>query len=275
MLDRMHAPVLEINEIQHFLQHISFNTHVILDLDNTVMEPLGMIAGSDQWFTQVCNRALQMKEPMLSVINIYHAVQHQLKMQPVEDKVIKLIKYLQSIGIPVLALTARGQTLKETTIRQLQEIGINFHDIIFCDGGHKGDCLATYYGDELPSHILIVDDKEKHALHVKTKMETRGVRVSALRYGFLDDKVAAVDMEIAKNELTNMRDTFLPSTQLIMAKLGVITGDINDATIHHMNPASPIVITQHKASPLPDSLENSCNTSISQHSVSTRNPGFN
>lgn len=240
MFRNKESQVLDSQSIRDILKLITHESWVILDLDNTVMESL-LELGSDQWFTKLIEHACHhMPENTTSavalVITIYQAVQHHIQTQAVEPEVVNLIKALQDVGIPVLALTARDHSLIETTFRQLDEIGIDFSKnqhghrptvslgnnpknaatyhggIIFCNGNDKGECLSAFLEKctKHPRHVVMVDDKQKHLSHVRTAVEALQIRFDGLRYGLLDTKVKNIDMKKAHAQLIHLKDK-LPS----------------------------------------------------------------
>ena len=169
--------VTSTDHINTLLKKCSYDTWVIVDLDNTVMEAHddhdGL--GSDQWFEHIFKHSLTVVNDKAQaknlVMTIYNEVQMQTKMQPVDKKIGLIIRRLQHIGIPVIALTARGVELEESTVSQLNSINIHltkFFDnkpilskvndnevhfkngIVFCAGGNKGDAISQLLEDMVP-----------------------------------------------------------------------------------------------------------------------------
>nr|WP_028387605.1 DUF2608 domain-containing protein [Legionella fairfieldensis] len=151
--------IKETLTIKTALKNISYDTWLVLDLDNTVMESV-LEVGSDQWFTNLVDYAMKVfldqREATRLALLIYGAVQVHVRTKAVEPGIVKIIKALQDIGIPVFALTARDIAIKQSTIRQMEAIGIDFSrncinvnnpsyekGIIFCNGKNKS--VATIY----------------------------------------------------------------------------------------------------------------------------------
>src|SRR5437667_9774476 len=112
------SKLVKSQSIRDILNLTKFNTWVMLDLDNTVVESLFEL-GSDQWFskliTYACeneskntqsaareNESKNTQSAAEQVIDLYTAVQHHLRMKTVEPIVVTLIKALQDIGVPVI-----------------------------------------------------------------------------------------------------------------------------------------------------------------------------
>lgn len=220
------AQVVESNQIRDILKLLSFDSMLLLDLDNTVMEAAHEL-GSDQWFSNlfVVLKQLQLENLIKDMIELYHAVQHHVRTKPVEPYVVKLIKSLQDIGIPVLGLTSRSHVLADTTLRQLQEIGIDLRKkIIFCDGRDKGLCLqeALLQCSTLPKHLIMVDDKKSHVDSVKKIADDLGIAYHGIRYGFLDEKIKEIDMQNAHVQLSQIKHKLPSSTHAIIEKLNLM-----------------------------------------------------
>jgi len=228
MIGRITSGIYQSNNIREVLKYCSFDSWLVLDLDNTVYECLEEL-GSDQWFTCFMEYAARIvideAEAFNLVIAIYDAVQYHINHKTVEPNIINIINAFQAIGIPVLGLTARSNRICVITQHQLTSLGIDFsrswdslpfalgklnnqtpvfHDgIIFCDGMDKGVCLDLFFKQTrlMPKAVVMADDKEKHLLAVKRVIENAGGRFIGVRYGCLDEKVARVDFQKATAEL--------------------------------------------------------------------------
>ena len=241
----MFGKIEEINAVNDALKRVSYNTWLVLDLDNTVMES-SLELGGDQWFTSLLDHA-NLSEPdkklaFLSVIAIYHAVQAYIRAKAVEPEIVTIVKALQHIGIPVLGLTARDYSIRHSTIRQLDDIGIDFsinpieqvdeagyeHGIIFCSGGDKGVALKRFLeGCRLrPQHVVMLDDREKHLQHVKVAVEGLGITFDGLRYGFLDEKVSQFDKRTASHQLSHLKERLPPAVQDSIDRLRILPDDL-------------------------------------------------
>jgi hypothetical protein len=248
MYTRKLSAIYQSRNIRDILRHCSYNTLLILDLDNTVIEPVQEL-GSDQWFTCFMEYAIKLTldkaEAFSLVITIYNAVQQHVRHQTVEANVINLLRTLQAIGIPVLGLTARSDMIAKHTLQQLLDNGIDFSrywgnahiklmqagdkiavfndGIIFCSGLDKGKCYRAFsilHGGT-PSDVLMADDKESNLLVVKAAVEAEGSTFVGLRYGFLDEKVAAVDLEKANLELIQISHLLPEAARAAMIKLKI------------------------------------------------------
>lgn len=247
--------IQESFSMSDILKVMGFDSWLILDLDNTVMESR-IELGSDQWFTKLIEHAPQVipnkDEAIASVISVYHAVQKHVRTQEVEPNISYIIKALQDIGIPVLALTSRSESIAESTFRQLHDIGIDFSKnhhlnddrvelgadmtdqclyhkgIIFCGGNEKGKCLTVFLEqcDKRPPHVVMVDDKEKHLTHVKHAIESFGIRFNGFRYGLLDEKIKQFEIKSAHVQLAHIQDKLSSDAKVAVKKLKLIPSDV-------------------------------------------------
>ncbi len=241
----MFGKIEEIKAVNDALKRVSYNTWLVLDLDNTVMES-SLELGGDQWFTSLLHHA-NLSEPdqelaFLSVISIYHAVQAHIRAKAVEPEIVTIINALQHIGIPVLGLTARDLSISHSTIRQLADIGIDFSNnpieqvdgsfyeqgIIFCSGGDKGAAFKRFLERcrNQPQHVVMLDDREKHLQHVKVAVEALGISFDGLRYGFLDAKVLQFDRQTASHQLAHLKERLPPTVQASIDRLHLIPDDL-------------------------------------------------
>lgn len=240
--------IYQSNNIRDILKYCTYNTWILFDLDNTVCEPIQDL-GSDQWFTSFFEYAatvtLDKAEAFSLVITVYDAVQQHVSHRAVEPGIVRLIYLLQEAGVPVLGLTARSNRITERTLQQLGEIGIDFsrywgkahidlsvegkqtpvfhNGIIFCDGLDKGKCFKSFsdYIDFFPPAVVMADDKEKHLHAVNKVVENAGGSFVGLRYGYLDEKAAGLDLSRATVELTNISHLLPEGAREAIAKLKV------------------------------------------------------
>ncbi|MEO8402532.1 MAG: DUF2608 domain-containing protein [Gammaproteobacteria bacterium] len=215
------------------------NALIIFDLDNTVMKPVNINdLGSDQWFakfiTQCFNVISNRYEALSTAVTIRNAIHKYIRMNPVEWNVANIIKSLQEASIPVLALTARGPSIIETTEKQLQSIDVDFSKqwintrtriefdkvkqsspvyqkgIIYCDGADKGVSLRMYLQAIRFSadNYIMVDDTEKNLVCVENSVKELGKSFVGLRYSYLDKAISSFDMSKATAKLSQLSSLF-------------------------------------------------------------------
>ncbi len=206
----------------------SQDTLMVFDLDQTVFEVPGTYV-NDFWFANMLNhaRALGYDDDgaLRAVVPLYEKRMAEAPaVAPVEVDTIGVIRTLQEKGIPVVALTARGQNLASSTIQQLNSIGIDFsktsitpynisfslkapavlrNGVMFCASNSKGEALkallnATAY---TPKKIVFVDDNEKHVQAVMKAVTDLNMEFVGIRYSHLDEKVKQFVLDDASKSL--------------------------------------------------------------------------
>ncbi|MBI5346558.1 MAG: DUF2608 domain-containing protein [Chlamydiae bacterium] len=218
--------IRNIKEIQSYL--LEEETLVVLDLDNTVIEPVQSL-GSVQWF---CNRIKEFQNKGFTREKAFElaypewfAVQAITKVKPVEKDTAQFIQSLQK-NFKVLALTSRGPDLIFPTVRQLNSINIDLsstfphlkeivfesenetifkNGILFANRLNKGIILYQFLKliNYFPKVIVFIDDCEKHVKEVEQAFFRTNVSFVGLRYGFLDDKVKNFDKVTADLQFAN------------------------------------------------------------------------
>ncbi len=199
-----------IIEIKHFSQAIDFispDSLVLLDIDNTVLEPTHENQqGSDQWFSTLLG---QHPTPEQAIAQYCSAVL-TCPMQLVEPDIPAILNTIQQRA-QLLGFTMRSMVLAPCTTYYLKEFGIDlgshipdqgfmidgihpvllYHNIIFCQGQKHGSTLLHIL-DALalqPTTIVMIDDKIRYLKLIEHACQQRGINFIGLRYGFLDKKV--------------------------------------------------------------------------------------
>ncbi len=247
--------IIESTNIKDLLKFCAPGKTLVLDLDNTVIEPEDHHdeLGSDQWFVAFLSHAksLPLEENLdaaVFVIAIYHAVQHHVQLKLIQpDEIKEVMKAYLDLGNHVLFLTARGSAIREPTLRQLRRNGIDLSthwgaeaivldigdgDIehapvfksggIFCGGKPKELCLKTFMSMlEKVLDVVMADDKEKYLKAVIKMVQEHGGTAVGLRYGRLDEKVKQHDFPKAQRRLDELSPHLAPEAQEAMAVLGL------------------------------------------------------
>lgn len=246
------SKILESYDIKDLLNYLNHDCWLILDLDNTVIEPEDnhQEMGGDQWFVSYLNYASQIsleenESHVALVLAVYHAVQHFVSLKLVQPEVAEMIKRYQSAGRSVLALTARGPEIVEPTLRELNRLDIDFSvgwgengealldigetknppifkkGVLFCGGKPKEVCLKALLDllGETPN-VLMVDDKVKY-LELMQKMVQEsydGIAVG-LHYRRLDEKVKNHNFAAAQQKLLEIHEQLPDQAKEAIAKL--------------------------------------------------------
>lgn len=214
----------EIDSIERIWEHVTSDSLVILDLDDTVIEPQQTLGG-DKWFYDLIDQRRAAGHTLEAALELalqdWTEVQHHVTMKPVEPRTHLVIRKLQAGGNRVIGLTARDSTLADRTIQQLSKIGVDFkispisrksvildektnlryHEgIIFVgETKKKGQALLKFLDHHRvrPKHVIFLDDKEKHVRCVEETLNELGITHVALWYKGAEAKNSAYNRDIA------------------------------------------------------------------------------
>lgn len=223
----------EIVEVKHFSdikRHLSSDTLVILDIDNTLITPIQEV-GTDQWFChrrdwyelQGCNSGDALEYALAE----WEAVQNITKVMAVEPGIPAVVQELQKT-YTVMGLSTRGLALATRTVHQLKDVGIDLavatlsredipllnpqailfrRGILFTSGTHKGQALLkllekVHYS---PKRIVFINDKGTNLREVEVACEERKIPFIGLRYGALDEKVKAFRSDVARVQFEHFK----------------------------------------------------------------------
>ncbi|MFN4174781.1 MAG: DUF2608 domain-containing protein [Parachlamydiaceae bacterium] len=212
---QLSAEIFETNEIATLETTITPHTFLILDIDNTLIEPAQTL-GTDQWFySQMLSYERQgysKKEALNQTIKEWSAIQNLTEVKPVEPNAFEVIDRIQKNGITVIGLTARGLNLIYCTADQLNTVGIDLSrnaptqdevffqngkgvlfsgGILYCAGTHKGNALFKFLSliGHTPSAVVFIDDKLSGLREVELACENRHIPFIGLRYSRTDHQV--------------------------------------------------------------------------------------
>ncbi len=219
----LQAEIIDTNRITDVNKYRTSDTLIIYDVDNTTLEPKQTL-GSDQWFYYIyedykakCNDE---EEALSKALSQWIAIQNLTEVKLVEKQIRPMIEAQQSGGIHLMGLTTRDCSLAMCTQKQLKSVDIDFsktapteRDVIFdkgdvilfrkgvlyTSGTHKGEAFFQFL-DQIgytPKNILFINDKRSNLAQLEETCKKKNIAFTGLRYGYLDDKVAAFDREVA------------------------------------------------------------------------------
>jgi len=223
--DGISSSLIEIKYFAEIYDYLASDTLIILDVDNTLMEPVQEF-GNDQWFRwrlrQLESNGVASNEALSQALSEWHAIQAVTKSRPVELTTPALVGQLQSSDWTVIALTTRGLAVASRTLEQLESIGFCFkksspqqhsllfqnetqdilfrHGVLFTNGTHKGTSFLTLLDlmDYHPKRVLFVNDKASHIKELEVACYENSIEFIGLRYGHLDERVNNFRSELAE-----------------------------------------------------------------------------
>ncbi len=186
------SKVVEIQKFNEVLDHLDEGTHLFLDVDNTLLQPLHDF-GSIPWEANLYKRFLALgltpEEASRRSCAIWRAIQKVSEVKPVEEETHTLLHRLKEKGYPLVAITARSPDMVATTERQLAALNIPITTALHCGNTPKVEWILTHLGGMRPKKVVLVDDVRGHLELAAEVLPVQGIPFVGLRYGFLDHHV--------------------------------------------------------------------------------------
>jgi len=204
----------EIREVSSFepLQEIHDpNCLVLVDLDNCLMESTTCF-GHGKWFEyhyqKMKEEGMEKEQIIASFYPRWVKSQRWVKVKFRDPKAKAIIETLQNQGIWVLGFTHRRGTVKFSTLRQLQDLGLDFergapikhelfldyphHPVYFGgvlfmnDYNEKGQVLTKFLKTikYTPSSVVLIDDAESNVQSVEEALEDLRIPFLGLHYPY-------------------------------------------------------------------------------------------
>jgi hypothetical protein len=228
------------DSMRSILKTLEPNSLLILDIDFTIAK-VGQIIGLDSWFkdrlAQFEKSGASSEHALSQTLNIYNQVQKCSTLYSVESGFDwkSELKVLRQKNVKVIALTARNDELVDTTITQLEAMGVTFcrdvikatdfyyHErlvrvkdgVVFANGQSKGEIL-THFQKSINTfkQVTFVDDGYHHAQSVFHALTSCGVsNAQAWHYSFAS-KHFPYNMH-ARHIATHQEQTFLKYNALL------------------------------------------------------------
>lgn len=185
--------IKHLDEIFKFLSVNYLKKILVLDIDNTILKTKTFL-GSDQWYSWqsqliTTQHKLAIAENHQQLNQIINHMYLYLNYELCDSRTPEILSAFKHNNFGVILLTARGNQGHLHLINSLQKLHISkylsntftsfnysnsiFKDgIIYCNGGHKGDILRSFFeqNNYHPEQILFVDDKLKNLHHVQESL---------------------------------------------------------------------------------------------------------
>jgi hypothetical protein len=245
----LQGKIIEIPRFQEISKHVTAESIVLLDMDDTVLIPAQML-GSDAWFCARLKKhqidGMDSMAALEKALAEWESVRHATKMKLVEKEISSVIQDLQK-KYKIMGLTAQGLALATRTVQQLQENDIDLSKtapnpgdyfvtvkghgtlfrkgILFTSGMNKGEAFFKFC-DTIgfkPKRIVAMDDKASHLVTIETEAQKRGIEFVGLRYAYSDIHKAAYRHEVAEFQFTHSSFAQLLSDEEAMAKMKAIS----------------------------------------------------
>lgn len=219
LINNLNCLIIESDKFQLIENYLCKKTLVAIDLDNTLIEPKGLI-GSHQWSKALESHEINTKNGFnLNCIHNNNAFQFlQAQKNHVEIKLVDLkaketIIKLQKRKIPLIAFTHRNLPSIGITKKQLKLLNVNFlktapikedlildlenapaiftEGILFSDENPKGSVLKAFLKriNYYPKSIIMIDDQMHNLISMQKVCDELAINFIGIRYSYLDKKV--------------------------------------------------------------------------------------
>lgn len=216
--------IYETMEMDELHSHLTPDTLIVFDIDNTLMEPVQEL-GTDQWFYNRIkhyeNWGFSKDRALEKALRQWCAIQSITKVRVVEPGTAEIVQNLQKMGYSIMGLTTRGLGMCTLTIQQLGYLDIDLSvtaptqdeihfmnergclyrsGILFTAATHKGKAMQKLFNkmNYQPKRILFINDKRSHIEEFMETMLPKGVDFVGLRYGKTDERVKNFRQHIAE-----------------------------------------------------------------------------
>lgn len=222
---QMEAKIIETRTIENILPLIDKDTWLLVDLDNTTFEGKQAL-GHTKWFYDKAHKkmkdGLTLEEATKECYPEWIEVQKVCPVNPVEAAFIPELNLLQQQGIIVMGLTHRQPSLVESTLRQVNSLGLNFFDsapvkdsfivpsetptkyvqgILFTEEyNKKGEIFVRFLSiiDQKPKKVVFIDDKKSHVEEMERALTGIGIGYIGVHYTAIEHAEKVYSPEIAE-----------------------------------------------------------------------------
>jgi FMN phosphatase YigB (HAD superfamily) len=222
--------IIESDRIEVILPHVTEETWVLFDLDNTLIES-SLHLGSIQWESHLKKHSLKLgyNEHEIGTIleKFWTFVQHFIPVRLVDPQAPNVLKQLDDSNATVFGLTARAPNEVDYTRRQLDSVNISLctepsypeqfpllasepilydRGVIYCGDNTKSEALIAFFNaiGRLPKKVVFIDDKFEHVRDLERTLEQMGINFIGIRFSRADERVQSFDSEVANLQFSQL-----------------------------------------------------------------------
>jgi hypothetical protein len=212
--------IMETEFFEEIINHLSPNTLVCCDLDNTLIEAsqqFGSVQWGDNHRRSLIESGVSPEEAEEIVHQIWMKMLPIITMRLVDPEAPRIIQNIQQQGHIVLGLTARYPEEAQYTHAQLDRVGIRFNSgdhqkmlldgpvlyengILFCGNyNKKGETLINFLKiiKLKPKKIVFIDDKLSHIKNLENILTSFNIDYVGIRFSKADKRVNEYDQALA------------------------------------------------------------------------------
>lgn len=219
------AKIVETVTVDNIIPLIDKDTWLLVDLDNTTFEGKQAL-GHTEWFYDKARKKMKsgmtLEEATRECYPEWIEVQKVCPVKPVEAAFIPELMLLQEQGIVIMGLTHRQPSLVDSTLRQVNSLGLNFFDsapvkesfvvpsetptkyvqgILFTgEYNKKGEIFVRFLSiiNQKPKKIVFIDDKRSHVEEVETALIGQGIEYIGVHYTAIEHVEKVYSPQIAE-----------------------------------------------------------------------------
>lgn len=221
----MEARIIETVTVDNIIPLIDKDTWLLVDLDNTTFEGKQAL-GHTEWFYDKAHKKMKsgmtLEEATRECYPEWIEVQKVCPVKPVEAAFIPELNLLQQQGIVVMGLTHRQPSLVDSTLRQVNSLGLDFsrsapvkdsfvvpsetptqyvQGILFTgEYNKKGVIFVRFLSivDQKPKKIVFIDDKRSHVEEVEMALMEQEIEYIGVHYTAIEHAEKVYFPEIAE-----------------------------------------------------------------------------
>lgn len=221
----LEAKIIETNTVDTIVPLIDKDTWLLVDLDNTTFEGKQAL-GHTEWFYDKAHAKMKsgmtLEEATRECYPEWIEVQKVCPVKPIEAAFIPSLVLLQQQGIVIMGLTHRQPSLVDSTLRQVNSLGLNFFDsapakdtlvvpsatptmyvqgILFTgEYNKKGEIFLRFLSmiNQKPKKIVFIDDKRSHVEEVEIALMGTGIDYVGIHYTAIEHVEKVYFPEIAE-----------------------------------------------------------------------------
>lgn len=203
------AQIIETPHIADVVDLVEDDAWVLVDFDNTLFQAKQALGHAGWFYDEVdlgMQKGLRHEEAVREAYVHWVRVQKFCSVQPLEEDFIPFLTKLQNRGIVVLGLTLRQPMVADSTMRQVDSLGLDFlktapvqedfdipaksHAIYLkgalfaSDYNKKSEIFETFLSmtNQMPKKIFFIDDKRKNVEELEQMAAKLGIEYIGVYY---------------------------------------------------------------------------------------------
>lgn len=240
--------IYQTTTVDTILPLVDQDTWVLIDLDNTTFEGKQALGHTDWFYDRahaLMREGMTLEEATRECYPLWIEVQKVCPVKPVETAFIPALVEMQKQGIIVMGLTHRQPSIADSTIRQVNSLGLNLlnsapdqstfvvpsetptkytEGVLFTgEYNKKGEIFTLFLSiiNQKPKKILFIDDKRGHVEDVGNAVSSLGIEYIGVHYTACEYLEKVYDPEIAAFQLKVLNSILSNEAALLLMENGL------------------------------------------------------